>query len=343
MTSRITRRLQKFAALALITTAVVATALIATAGAVGGARNMQLRVSVTAIGPDGRATVTATVRFVNLAPAGGRVTFYDKTNHRSLGSAALRAKGGGPCTIPARVCKASISVSGHRLAPGANHIIGSFNPQQLYYPTFQGRTLLYRGVHPNCHAVSPASIPVFTASPIRFATRGHGFLCRGKVNDTHGGTAVSVASQDRVTVTRNTIVAFGSQTLRCTTRNTGDLLAFSITSRAPGYLGLQVYGRQATIAHNAHPKGYLCYESTIPFRTASGAKAKRGAEGVYYGSLPHCRDNDGDDVYPSHQNGDDRHIHPAPCVEWQQYSVKHGRAHWTTWFEPTVGDPRVSW
>ena len=101
-------------------------------------------------------------------------------------------------------------------------------------------------------------------------------------------------------------------------------------------------GHKATVAHHAHPGGYLCYESTIPFRTASGARA-RHAGGFYYGALPHCRDNDGDDIYPVHPNGDDPQDHAAPCIEWQQYSVKHGQAKWTTWFEATTGDPRVSW
>jgi hypothetical protein len=153
---------------------------------------------------------------------------------------------------------------------------------------------------------------------------------------------VTVSSLQRATVTKNTVVAFGAQTLPCTTRNTGDLLAYEISNQSPGDMALQVYGHQATVAHSAHPNGYLCYQSTTPFRTASGARA-RHSRGFFYGSLPHCRDNDGDDIYPVHANGDDPRAHAAPCIEWQQYSVKHGQARWTTWFEPTAGDPRVSW
>jgi hypothetical protein len=137
-------------------------------------------------------------------------------------------------------------------------------------------------------------------------------------------------------------VAFGSQTLPCSTHHTGDLLAYSISNRAPGNIALQVYGHAATVAHRAHPNGYLCYESTIPFRTASGARA-RHRDGVYFGALPHCRDNNPDDVYPLHPNGDDQRLHAAPCIEWERYTVNHGRQTWTTWFEPTTGDPRVSW
>jgi hypothetical protein len=328
--------------LAFITTTAIAVPLITTAGAAQTLRPITMRTSVTAVGPSGRATVTATVRFILLAPVEGRVRFYDRTNHRSLGSALLKTKSGGACAAPARVCRARISVSGHELVLGANRIIGSFNPNHLYYPPFRGRTLLYRGVSPKCHAVSPASIPVFTGGPIVFATR-HARLCRGRVRDPKGGTAVTVSSEQRVTVTHNTVVAFGDQTLPCRTRHTGDLLAYSISTRSPGDLAFEVYGHQATVAHNAHPKGYLCYESTIPFKTASGSRARHAAGGFYYGSLPHCRDNDGDDIYPVHPNGDDPRLHPAPCIEWQQYSVKHGQPRWTVWFEPTTGDPRVSW
>lgn len=342
MTSPIRRRLHKCAAFAFITAAVVAIPLIATAGATQSQRTIQMRTSVTAVGPNGRATVTATIRFVLLAPIGGKVHFFDTTNKHSLGSAELRSKSGGACKAPARVCRARLSVSGRQLVVGANHITASFNPNATYYPLFRGHTLLYRGVSPKCHAVSPASIPVFTGGPIVFATR-HRTLCRGRVRDPAGGTAVTVSSEDRVTVTHNTVVAFGAQTLPCTTRDTGDLMAYSISSRAPGDLALQVYGHRATVAHKAHPNGYLCYQSTIPFRTASGARARRTAGGVYTGPLAHCRDNDGDDIYPVHPNGDDARLHAAPCIEWEQYSVKHGQASWTTWFEATTGDPRVSW
>jgi hypothetical protein len=342
MTSPIRRRLRRSSALALIITAAVAISLITTAGAASGTRHMVLTTSVTAIAANGRATITATVHFVLLAPKGGRVVFYDRTNHRRLGSAPVKSTSGGPCAIPVHVCRAKLSVSGHQLALGFNRIVGYFNPNRTYYPTFIGRTFLYRGVRPKCHAVSPATIPVFTGGPIMFAGR-HSALCRGRVRDPKGGTAVTVSSEQRVTVTHDTVVAFGTQTLPCTTRHTGDLMAYSISARAPGDLAFQVYGHQATVAHDAHPKGYLCYDSTIPFKTASGARARHAAAGFYYGALPHCRDNDGDDLYPVHANGDDARLHAAPCIEWEQYAVKHGQATWTTWFEPTTGDPRVSW
>ena len=341
MTSRIRRRLPRSAAIALIMTAAIAVSLIASAGAASGNRSLVLRTSVMVVAANGRATVTATVHFLLLAPSGGRVTFVDKTNHRRLGSAPVRSTSGGPCALPARVCRAKLTVTGHELCLGFNRIVGTFNPDQLYYPAFVGRTFLYRGVRPNCHSVSPASIPVFTGGPIMFATR-HSTLCRGRVRDPQGGSAVTVSSEQRDTVTHNTVVAFGAQTLPCSTRNTGDLFAYSISTRSPGDLALQVYGHHATVAHNAHPNGHLCYESTIPFRTASGARA-RHRDGFYVGSLPHCRDGDGDDIYPVHPNGDDPRLHPAPCIEWQQYSVKHGRATWTLWFEPTIGDPRAGW
>jgi hypothetical protein len=344
MTSPIRRRLQRLAASIVTIAAVAGIALIASAGAAQSQQPIKMRTSVTTVGTNGRAIITAVVRFTLKPPVEGRVYFYDQTTHRSLGSGLLKTKSGGPCAPPARVCRTQISVSGRRLALGANRITGSFNPRLLYYPRFVGHTLLYRGVSPRCRELSPVSVgPVFTGGPIMFAPARRGSVCRGSVRDPQGGTSVSVTSMQRVTVEKNTVVAFGAQTLPCTTKHTGDLMAYSVSRRAPGDLALQVYGHAATVAHRAHPGGYLCYESTIPFRTASGARARLASDGYYYGSLPHCRNNDGDDIYPVHPNGDDARLHAAPCIEWEQYSVKHGQATWTTWFEPTVGDPKVSW
>jgi hypothetical protein len=185
--------------------------------------------------------------------------------------------------------------------------------------------------------------PVFTASPLAHAAARQGSLCRGRVRDPRGSVVVTVSSANRVVVTRKTLIAFGSQRLPCSTSDTGDLLAFSISgSQAPESLAYEVLGQAANAAHRAHPKGFICYESTIPFPTASGARAARTANGSYFGSLAHCRDNDGDDVFPTHPNGDDQPQHPAPCIEWQKFWVKHGRAAWTIWVQPTTGDPRLA-
>jgi hypothetical protein len=196
-------------------------------------------------------------------------------------------------------------------------------------------------VSPTCHAVAPSSTaPVFTGGPIAYAAASKGSLCKGRVRSPQGGTDVILASADRVVVTKNTVIAFGNQKLPCS--GGGELLAYSVSgTRAPDYLAVQVFGPAARLADKLHPNGYVCYESTIPFKTSSGDRAHRAANGSYYGSLPHCRDNDADDVSPVHPNGDDAQIHPAPCIEWQHYSVKPGVAVWTTWIEPTPGDPRL--
>lgn len=337
MTSSTRRRLQRAVAISLITAAAVTASLIATAGAASGTRHMVLTTSVTAIAPNGRATVTATVKFVLLAPKGGQVRFYNATTHRNLGTAPLRAKSGGACAQPVHVCQARLSVPGYKLAKGKNHILGFFNPDRTYYPTFVGRTVLYRGVRPNCRSISPASLPVFTAAPIAYSAAHHSSLCKGRVN--FKSIDVIVYSKNRTVVTRNTVVATGSQKLPCSSASAG-VLAFSISgSRPPGALAVELFGSTATAAHKAHPNGFVCYESTIRFRTVSGGWAKRTGPNQYYGLLPHCRDNDGDDLYPQHPNGDDPQIHPAPCIEWQQYAVKHGVASWKTWVQPTTGDP----
>ncbi len=347
MTSHLRGKVQTLVAIALIGGAAAAVPLTAAASVAQRQRRgvVVLSTSVTAIGPNGRATVTAVVRPGSLVPAGGVVTFIDKTNHRTLGTAPLRTRSGAACTPRASSCRAKLSVSGRSLVRGVNHIIGLFNPHRLYFPSFRGATLLYRGVSPTCHAVAPSSTqPVFTGAPIAYASSSRSSLCRGRVRSPGGGTNVTVTSADRVVVTKNTVIAFGAQTLPCSTRNTGDLLAYSISgTRAPGSLAFQVFGREANSAHRAHPHGYICYESTIPFKTASGARSGHTANGLYSGSLPHCRDNDADDRFPVHPNGDDQVLHAAPCIEWEQYSLRHGEAVWTTWFEPTTGDPRASW
>lgn len=338
-------KVRKFAVMALLMAAIAAVLWTTSAsGAQKGGRTVVLKTSVTTIGPNGRATVTATVRPGSLVPPGGSVKFINRTTGKTLGTALLRARSGGPCTAQARSCQAKLTVSGHSLVRGANRIIGLFNPRRLYYPTFRGGTWLYRGVSPGCHATAPgATQPVFTASPLAHTAARRGSLCRGQVRDPHGGVVVTVSSENRVVVTRQTLIAFGSQTLPCSSSDTGDLLAFSISgAQAPGSLAYEVLGRAANVARRAHPKGFICYESTIPFRTDSGARAKRTANGSYYGSLPHCRDNDGDDLYPFHPNGDDQPQHPAPCIEWQKFSIRHGQAVWTTWVQPTTGDPRLA-
>lgn len=300
-----------------------------------------MSTSVTAISLTGKAKVTAVVRPGSLASSGRTVTFVNATTHKTLGTSVLRTRSGTPCTPQARSCRATLSVSGHQLVLGANRILGLFNPHRLYSPSFRGHTWLYRGVAPTCRSIPPRVLqPVFTASPIAYAARST--VCRGTVRSGTGTDAV-VASDSRAVMTKHTVIAFGSQTLPCSDPQAGDLLAYSISgSRPPGDIALRVVGRAATIAHREHPNGALCYESTIRFKTASGAAAKRLPNGYYYGLLPHCRDNDADDRFPVHSNGDDAQSHSAPCIEWQQYSVKHGQATWTTWFEPTTGDPRVA-
>ena len=346
MTPHLRGKVQTLGAIALLGGAAAAVPLTAAASVAQRQSRgvVVLSTSVTTIGPHGRATITAVVRPGSLVPAGGVVTFIDKTNGRTLGAARLRTSSGAACTPRASSCRAKLSVSGRSLVHGVNHIIGLFNPQRLYYPSFTGATLLYRGVSPTCHAVAPSSTsPVFTGSPIAYAAARGSSLCRGRVRS-GTGTDVVVSSEHRAIVTKNTVITFGSQRLPCSTRQTGDLLAYSVSgTRAPGDLALQVFGRAANIAHRAHPNGYICYESTIPFKTASGARSGHTANGLYYGSLPYCRDNDADDRFPVHPNGDDQVLHAAPCIEWEQYSLRHGEAVWTTWFEPTVGDPRASW
>lgn len=342
MTSRLTGKVQRRAAVALVCLPAATLAVLAMTG-IAQSQNrtvVLLRTSVTAIRRDGHAKVIAIVHpeVVGGAP-NGKVTFINRTNHKNLGTAPLKSSSGGPCRIGTRTCRAVITVSGTKLVLNANRIVGIFNPHQLYKPSFVGRTWLYRGVSPKCR-VRATSLPVFTAGmPTAHAaatkTRN---LCRGRVRTS--GADVLVISRDRVVVAHSTVIAFGTQRLPCA--GSGKLLAYSIGgTRAPGALEFRVFGRQATAAHKNHPNGYACYESTIPFRTASGARAHRTPNGYYYGSLPHCRDNDGDDIYPANQNGDDRQIHPAPCIEWQQYSVHHGVAVWAAWIEPTTGDPRL--
>lgn len=340
MTSPITRRLRRPALVSLVMAAALAAALIASTGVADSQSQATviLKTSVSAVGPNGRAVVTATVTPGSLVPPRGTVKFVNRTNHRTLGTALLRTKSGSPCTTAARSCQANLSVSGRDLVLGANRIIGYFNPQRLYFPSFRGGTWLYRGVSPACHSRGRRKLPVFTASPIAHSARS-GSICRGTVREPHAGTNVVVSTANRG-VSKHTVIAFGAQNLPCSTKATGDLLAYSVSgSQAPGDFAFQTFGRAATAANRAHPGGYMCYESTIPFRTASGAHAKRTANGSYYGSLPHCADNDHDDVWPVHDNGDDQSRHPAPCIEWQQYSHQHGTAVFTIWIQPTTGDP----
>jgi hypothetical protein len=347
MTPHLRGKLQKSAAVALIGGAVAVISLVATGGLAQGQgqASVVLSASVTTIGPHGKGTITAVVHSGHLVPLGGVVTFVDKTNGKPLGAVLLRTKSGAPCTPRASSCRAKLKVSGDELAREANRIVGVFNPDQLYAPSFAGAVWLYRGVSPSCRAAAPSSAtqPVFTGGPIAYAA-GSRRLCRGRIRSRRGTTDVTVSSEIRTVVTEHTVIAFGSQALPCSTRRTGDLLAYSISgARAPGAFELQVLGRAATLIHGLHPNGYICYGSTKRFETASGRRAKRTANGLYYGRLPYCRDNDADDVFPPHPNGDDRSTHPAPCIEWELYSHQHGRAVWTTWFEPSTGDPRASW
>jgi hypothetical protein len=340
LTSPIRRRLRSPALISSITAATIVVGLIATTGAADSQSQATviLSTSVSAVASNGRAIVTATVKPGSLVPRGGTVKFVDRTNHRTLGTAVLQTKSGSPCTSAASSCQARLSVAGRQLVRGANRIVGYFNPQRLYYPSFRGGTWLYRGVSPTCHSRGQRKLPVFTASPIAHAARG-GSICRGTVRDPRAKTSVVVSTAKRST-SKNTVIAFGAQNLPCSTRGTGDLLAYSVGgSQAPGDFALETFGKAATIANRAHPKGYMCYESTIPFRTASGARAKQTENGSYYGSLPHCGDNDHDDVWPVRDHGDDQRRHPAPCIEWEQYSHRHGTAVFTTWVEPTTGDP----
>lgn len=342
MRTGFTGRVQRRAVIALVCLPAAALAVLVTTGIAQSQSRavILMRTSVTAIRRDGHAKVIAIVHpgAVGGAPH-GKVTFINRTTHRTLGSAPLRSGSGGACAVNARTCQAVITVSGTKLVLNANRIVGIFNPQKLYSPSFEGHTWLYRGVSPRCR-VRATSLPVFTAGmPTAHpaATRTSS-LCRGRVRTS--GADVLVISRSRVVVARESVMAFGNQRLPCSGR--GKLLAYSISgNRAPGALEFRVFGRSATREHANHPNGYACYESTIPFRTASGARAKQLANGYFYGPLPHCRDNDGDDIYPVRQNGDDPQIHPAPCIEWQQYSVHHGVGVLAEWIEPTTGDPRL--
>jgi hypothetical protein len=135
----------------------------------------------------------------------------------------------------------------------------------------------------------------------------------------------------------------------------GDTLVYSVTN--PGgttkKVTLTLSGSAADQEHQIDPNslGNVCFGATAPFETASGGQATQGTDGLFYGDLPLCVDEDGDN---DTEEVSGKVVVPAgtfPCINfanaaqdtWATYTPASGSTPSTYMesFTTTASDPKA--
>ena len=158
--------------------------------------------------------------------------------------------------------------------------------------------------------------------------------CSANAQSADGSTALSVTTSGPTSGTEHIVITFGPPPLGCTTPHTGDVATFQVTNPGPGEktVDLESLGAAADAAQAAHPikgegaLGYVCYESPTRFTTASGAPAKKGPNGEFYGQLPSCEASDA----------------TPPCVQSSFFGSGEGQDVYFTEIIAPQSDPRLS-
>jgi hypothetical protein len=269
-----------------------------------------LSSSPTAISGTQTASLSATVSpWMLVLPQ--TVTFANSTTGKTITTVSPTLT----CLVSLRPCTFAASVPASSLATGQNAIVAKYSGDLLEAPS-QGTAYVYKGTVTTCSS-GPES-----------------YGCFESTKSADGTAEGSIYTQSPASGQESITIAFGTAPLPCTTPGTGDTMAFTVTNAGSAKsIRYEVFGAAAEAAEAAHPNGHVCYESPNPFKTASGAAATRGSNGLYYGVLPTCEGG-----------GDEGPATNPPCLEFSYYNSGEGEGTpvFVDYLEVPLSDPRVS-
>jgi hypothetical protein len=319
------------------TTAISVAGLGATA-APGMAKDFRVATTTTlvaapsVIDSSGSTTLTANVLPGFLIGPIGNVKFTDSTNGALLGTIKPKLA----CLLRRQPCVAAITVPASALAPGDNTIVAAYSGGLFTKPS-SGSANVFVGTQNTCQAGSGQ--------------------CTTSATSDDGSTSTTINSTSPAAGAETVQAFFTTETPPCAKVGFGDTLVYSVTN--PGgqtkTVTLTLNGAAADQEHQLDPHsfGNVCFGATSPFETNTGDQAVQGPDGLFYGNLPLCDDQDGDNDNLDNEAGGNLVV-PAgafPCINfvdarqdtWAKYTPGSGTtpSTYTESFTTTATDPKA--
>jgi hypothetical protein len=289
-----------------------------------------LVASPTAVDSSASVTLTANVLPGFLVGPLGNVKFTDSTNGAVLGTIKPKLD----CILRRAPCVATLTVTASTLAPGNNAVVANYSGGLFTKPSSSAPTDVFVGKTNTCQ---PGTGQCNTT------TSSSDGLSSATISTTPGTQAETVQA------------AFDTETppSLCTTVGGGETLVYSVTNapvEGTKTISLTLTGTAADEEHGVDPNnlGNVCFGSTSSFETASGGMATlNAADGLYYGNLPLCDDNDNDLGSDSEETGKAVVTSP-PCINpvdptadtWATYTQGTTSTYKES-FTTTASDPKA--
>ena len=237
-----------------------------------------LVASPTTIGTSGSVTLTANILPGFLIGPLGNVKFIDSTNGVLLGTIQPKLQ----CILRRAPCVATLTVSASALAGGSNTIVAAYSGGLFTKPS-SGSANVFAGTQTTCQ---PGTVS-----------------CTASATSSDGSTSTTINSAAPASGVETVQAFFDTETPPCAVVGAGDTLVYSVTNPGAGTktVTLTLNG-QAAIDENTKfdpfSVGNVCFGSPKPFTTAADQPAVLNtADGLYYGNLPDCDDNDNDNDF----------------------------------------------
>jgi hypothetical protein len=294
------------------------------------ATTTSLTASPSSLDPSGSTTLSASILPGFLVGPIGNVKFTDSTTGTLLGEVKPKLQ----CLLRRAPCVATITVPASALAAGDNTIVAAYSGGIFTKPS-SGSTDVFVGTQNTCPSGSGQCTTTATSSD--------------------GSTSGTITTTPPGAGTETVQAFFTSETPPCAVVGFGDTLVYSVTN--PGgttkKVTLTLSGSAADQEHQIDPNslGNVCFGATAPFETASGGQATQGADGLFYGDLPLCVDEDGDN---DTEEVSGKVVVPAgtfPCINfanaaqdtWATYTPASGSTPSTYMesFTTTASDPKA--
>ena len=323
--------------LTLATTAIAVAGLGATA-APSMAKDFRIPTTTTlvaspnSVDSSGSVTLTANMRPGLLVGPIGNVKFTDSTNSALLGTIKPKLA----CLLHPQPCVATLTVPASALAAGPNTIVAAYSGGLFTKPS-SGSADVFVGTQNTCQAGSGQ--------------------CTTSTTSSNGLTSATISSAAPAAGAETVQAFFDDETPPCAKVGAGDTLVYSVTN--PGgqskTVTLVLRGANADQEHQLDPGsfGNVCFGAPSPFVTNTGGQAVQGPDGLFYGNLPLCDDQDGDNDNEDGESGGNLVV-PAgafPCINfvdarkdtWAKYTPGSGDtpSTYTESFTTTATDPKA--
>ena len=291
-----------------------------------------LAASPNAIEPSASTTLTASIRPGLFVGPIGNVKFTDTTNGAALGTVKPKLA----CLLRRQPCLATITVPASALDAGGNTIVAAYSGGLFTKPS-SGSADVFVGTQNTCPSGSGQ--------------------CTTSATSADQSTSTTISSTAPSSGLETVQAFFDTEPLPCATVGAGDTLVYSVTNPggATKTVTLTLSGAAADQEHHLDPGnfGNVCFGATSPFKTNTGGQATQGPDGLFYGNLPLCDDQDGDNDNENEEAGGNLVV-PAgqfPCINfvnarqdtWASYTPGSGStpSSYTESFTTTASDPKA--